>query len=132
MNLLRDSKVLMKFLHYNVLVNSYALLLKKDISFLLACLFTHILSKITSLLESWHDKFSWNCLRERIANLIQYQTEQGLMLSQSVFKRSVVKKIKETIMDPHHAYKSIAQREGLKKTQRHFEEQDEMPCSSHI
>lgn len=35
-------------------------------------------------------------------------------------------------MDPHHAYKSIAQREGLKKTQRHFEEQDEMPCSSYI
>lgn len=62
MSLLRDSKVLRKFLHYNVLVNSYALLFKKDISFLFACLFTHILSKITFLLEYWHDKFNWNCL----------------------------------------------------------------------
>lgn len=36
-------------------------------------------------------------------------------------------------MDLHQAYKSIAQKEGMKKTQRDFEEeQDEMPCSSYI
>lgn len=47
MNLPRGSKdVLRKSLHYSVLVNSYALLLfKKDISFLLAGLFTRISSK---------------------------------------------------------------------------------------
>lgn len=44
-----------------------------------------------------------------------------------------VKKIKEAIMHLHQAYKSIAQKEGMKKTQRHFEEeQDEMPRSSYI